>query len=86
MDNQAEWALRVVSVLIFLLSVCTSFTLPRQVVKPLLNLKQAVDRAVAGDLAIEFDIQGKGEIVQLANSVRKLVERMRQGTRPLNPL
>jgi methyl-accepting chemotaxis protein len=84
--NEAEWALSIVSVLTFLLSVWTSFILPRQVVKPLLSLKQAVDRAATGDLAIDFDIQGKGEIVQLANSVRNLVERMHQGTRPLNPL
>ena len=58
------------------LSVWISFILPRQVVKPLLNLKQAVDRAAAGDLAIDFDIQGKGEVVQLANNVRNLVERL----------
>ena len=76
--NEAEWALGAVSVLTFLLSVWISFILPRQVVKPLLNLKQAVDRAATGDYAIDFDIQGKGEIVQLANSVRNLVERMRQ--------
>jgi methyl-accepting chemotaxis protein len=76
--NQAEWALGVASVLTFLLSVWVSLTLPRQVVKPLLNLKQAVERAAAGDLAIEFDIQGKGEVAQLANSVRNLVERMHQ--------
>src|SRR5215469_819112 len=74
--NQAEWALGVVSVLTLLLSVWISFILPYQVVKPLLNLKQAVDRAAAGDLAIDFDIQGKGEVVQLANSVRNLVDRM----------
>jgi methyl-accepting chemotaxis protein len=76
--KQAEWALSVVSVLTFLLSVWISFILPRQVVKPLLNLKQAVDRAAAGDSAIDFDIEGKGEVVELANSVRNLVERMHQ--------
>jgi CHASE3 domain sensor protein len=76
--NQAEWALGIVSVVTFLLSVWISFILPRQVVKPLLNLKQAVDRAASGDLAIDFDIQGKGEVVQLANSVRNLVERLHQ--------
>jgi methyl-accepting chemotaxis protein len=76
--NQAEWALGVVSVVTFLLSVWISFILPHQVVKPLLNLKQAVDRAAAGDSAINFDIQGKGEVVELANSVRILVERMHQ--------
>ena len=85
--NQVEWALGAVSVLTFLLSVWISFILPRQVVKPLLNLKQAVDRAAAGDCAIDFDIQGKGEVVQLANSVRNLVERMHQKEiRPRNPL
>lgn len=76
--NQAEWALGGVSFLTFLLSVWISFILPRQVVKPLLNLKQAVDRAAAGDLAIDFDIRGKGEVVQLANNVRNLVERLHQ--------
>jgi len=76
--HQAEWALSVVSVLTFLLSVWISFILPRQVVKPLLNLKEAVDRAAAGDCAIDFDIQGKGEVAQLADSVRNLVERMHQ--------
>ena len=34
---EAEWALGVVSVLTFVLSVWISFILPRQVVKPLLN-------------------------------------------------
>ena len=76
--NEAEWALSIVSVLTFLLSVWISFILPHQVVKPLLNLKQAVDRAAAGDSAIDFDIQGKGEVVELANSVRNLVERLQQ--------
>ena len=75
--NQAEWTLSVVSLLSFLFSVWVSFILPRQVVKPLVNLKQAVDRAAAGDLAIDFDIEGKGEVVQLTNSVRNLVERCR---------
>lgn len=77
--NQAEWTLSIVSLLTFLFSVWISFILPRQVVKPLVNLKQAVDRAAAGDLAIDFDIQGKGEVAQLANSVRNLVQRMQQG-------
>jgi CHASE3 domain sensor protein len=82
--NQAEWALSVVSVLTFLLSVWISFILPRQVVKPLLNLKHAVDRAATGDSAIDFDIQGKGEVVELANSVQNLVERMHQKDRSLS--
>ena len=76
--NEAEWALSIVSVLTFLLSVWISFILPHQVVIPLLKLKQAVDRAAAGDSAIDFDIQGKGEVVELANSVRNLVERLQE--------
>jgi methyl-accepting chemotaxis protein len=54
--------------------------LPRQVVRPLLDLKKAVDRAAAGDIAIDFDIQGEGEVAQLANSVRNLVGHMQQRT------
>ena len=49
-------------------------------------LRHSFDRAASGDLAIDFDIQGKGEIAQLANSVRNLVERMYQGIKSLNPL
>jgi len=75
--SDAEWSLGVVSSLTFLLSVWISFILPRQVVKPLLSLKDAVDRAAAGDYAIDFEIQGRGEVVELARSVRNLVERMR---------
>jgi len=66
-----------VSSLTLALSVWISFILPRQVVKPLLSLKEAVDRAAAGDYAIDFEIQGRGEVVELASSVRQLVERMR---------
>lgn len=80
--SQAERALGVVSALVFLLSVWITFVLPRQVVKPLLDLKEAVDRAAAGDCAIDFDIQGKGEVVQLANSVRNLVEHMHRRIEP----
>jgi CHASE3 domain sensor protein len=76
--NQAEWSLGVVSALTFLLSVWISFILPRQVVRPLLNLKEAVDRATAGESTIEFDIQGEGEVVELANSVQHLVNRMQR--------
>ena len=75
--SDAEWSLGVVSSLTLALSVWISFILPRQVVKPLLSLKEAVDRAAAGDYAIDFEIQGRGEVVELASSVRQLVERMR---------
>ena len=76
--KQAEWALGVVSALTFVFSVWISFILPGQVVKPLLKLREAVDHAVVGNSGIDFEITGKGEIVELANSVRNLVERMHQ--------
>jgi len=53
--------------------VWISFVLPRQVVKPLLSLREAVDHAAAGNYEIDFDIQGEGEVVQLANSIRNLI-------------
>jgi len=52
--------------------------LPKQVVKPLLSLKDAVDHAAAGNYEIEFDIQGEGEVVQLANSIRLLISHLRE--------
>ena len=74
--HEAEWALGSVSAVTFLLSVWISFILPRQVVQPLVSLKEAVDRAAAGNDEVEFDIQGEGELVQLAKSVRNLVARL----------
>jgi HAMP domain-containing protein len=50
-----------------------SLVLPRQVVKPLLNLKEAVDKAISGNYQIEFELQGSGEVVELAKSVRSLI-------------
>ncbi|MGH9357271.1 MAG: hypothetical protein ACRD10_14185 [Terriglobia bacterium] len=70
---RAEWVLSVVSVLVIVLSILVSIILPRQVVKPLMDLKAAVDHAAAGNYEIEFDVQGKGEVAQLASSVRKLI-------------
>jgi methyl-accepting chemotaxis protein len=75
---RAEWALTIVSAITFLVSVWVSFILPRQVVKPLLSLKEAVDHAAAGNYEIEFDIQGEGEVVQLANSIRNLIAHVRE--------
>ena len=71
--RRAEWVLTVVSGCTLLLSVWISFVLPREVVQPLINLKEAIDHAAAGNLGIEFHIQGEGEVVQLANSVQKLI-------------
>ena len=46
---------------------------PRQVVKPLLDLKEAVDQAASGDFLIDFEVRGEGEVVEVAKSVRKLI-------------
>lgn len=76
--HRAEWVLIVVSAITFILSVLVSFILPRQVVKPLMDLKEAVDHATAGNYEIEFDVKGEGEVVQLANSVRSLIAHARE--------
>jgi len=76
--RRAEWVLGIVSALTLLLSVWVSFVLPRTAVKPLVDLKAAVDHAAAGNYEIEFDVQGEGEVVQLANSVRKLIAHVRE--------
>ena len=39
--------------------------------KPLLELKEAVDHAASGDYLIDFELRGEGEVVELAKSVRK---------------
>lgn len=78
--QEAEWALGSVSAFTFVLSVWISFILPRQVVQPLVSLKEAVDRAASGNYEIEFDIRGEGEMVQLADSVRNLVAHLRPST------
>ncbi len=78
--SRAEWVLGIVSALTLLVSLWLSFVLPREVVRPLVELKGAVDHAVAGDYEIEFDVQGEGEVVQLANSVRSLIAHVRDKT------
>jgi nitrogen fixation/metabolism regulation signal transduction histidine kinase len=78
MISRAEWSLTIVSIITLLVSVWISFILPRQVVKPLLNLKDAVDHAAAGNYEIDFDIQGEAEVAQLANSIRLLISHMRE--------
>jgi CHASE3 domain sensor protein len=76
--RQAEWALSIVSGITLLFSVWVSFILPRQVVKPLISLREAVDHAAQGNNSIELDIEGRGEVADLARSVRDLVARLRQ--------
>lgn len=76
--RRAEWVGGIVSALVLLISVWVSFILPREAVKPLADLKAAVDHAAAGNYEIEFDVQGEGEVVQLANSVRNLIAHVRE--------
>jgi nitrogen fixation/metabolism regulation signal transduction histidine kinase len=74
-----------ISFLTLLVSIWVSFTLPRQVVKPLTDLKAAVDHAAAGNYEIEFDVKGDGEVVQLAASVRNLIAHLREKQTPSDP-
>jgi CHASE3 domain sensor protein len=76
--GHAEWALSIVSTLTLIFSVWVSFILPRQVVKPLVSLREAVDHAAEGKGPIDFDIQGKGEVTELAVSVQNLIARLQQ--------
>jgi methyl-accepting chemotaxis protein len=76
--RRAEIVGGIISAITLLVSIWVSFLLPRQVVKPLANLKEAVDHAAAGNYEIEFDVQGEGEVVQLANSVRNLIAHIRE--------
>jgi CHASE3 domain sensor protein len=75
---QAEVALSIVSVVTLIVSIWVSYFLPRQIVKPLVNLKEAVDHAALGDYGIEFDVQGKGETVELAKSLQQLFAAMQR--------
>lgn len=79
---QAEWALSIVSALTLIFSIWVSMTLPRQVVKPLVSLREAVDHVVEGHGPIDFEIQGKGEVAELAISVQNLIGRLQQRASP----
>jgi methyl-accepting chemotaxis protein len=83
--RQAEWSLGIVSALTLLISVWVSYILPRQVIKPLLSLKEAVDHAAEGNYEIELDVQGKGEIVDLVGSLRRLLSSVRKRAWPKSP-
>jgi len=76
---KAEWVLSIVSGITILLSVWISFVLPRQVVKPLLDLREAVDHAASGNSLIDFELRGQGEVVELAKSVQRLIARVQAG-------
>ena len=75
--RRAEWVLSIVSTVVILLSVWITFVLPREIVKPLISLKHAVD-AVSGNYQIEFELEGKGEVVDLAKSVCNLISHITQ--------
>lgn len=75
---RAEIVGGIVSIITVILSVWLSLLLPRQVVRPLTDLKQAVDHATAGNYEIEFDVKGDGEVVELANSIRDLIGHVRE--------
>lgn len=74
----AEWDLSTVSAITLVFSVFVSFVLPRQVVQPLVTLKEAVDHAASGNYEVEFELQGGGEVVELAKSVQKLTSLLRK--------
>jgi methyl-accepting chemotaxis protein len=76
--RQAEWALSIVSAITLLFSIWVSFILPRQVVKPLISLREAVDHAAQGNNAVDLEIEGRGEVADLARSVHNLIARLRQ--------
>ncbi len=78
--RSAEWALSIVSAITFVFSVWVSFILPRQVVKPLISLREAVDHAAQGGGAIELEIEGRGEVADLARSVDHLIVQLRRTT------
>jgi nitrogen fixation/metabolism regulation signal transduction histidine kinase len=74
--QNAEWVLSIVSAITFLLSVWISFVLPRQVVKPLVSLREAVDQAASGRDLIALELRGEGEIIDLGRSIDRLIKRM----------
>ena len=75
LSRRAEWVLSIVSAITFLASVWISFVLPRMVVQPLASLREAVDGAASGNLPIKLELRGEGEIIDLAQSIRKLINR-----------
>jgi suppressor of ftsI len=75
--HRADWGLGIVSAITFVFSVWVSFILPRQVVQPLVSLKQAVDHAATGNYEVDFELHGGGEIVELAKSVKNLTTLLR---------
>jgi len=78
--RSAEWALSIVSAMTLMFSLWVSVILPRQVVKPLISLREAVDHAAQGSGAVDLEIKGRGEVAELAKSVHNLIVHLRHTT------
>jgi CHASE3 domain sensor protein len=78
--HRAEKSLTIVSAITLLFSVWVSFILPRQVIQPLVSLREAVDHAATGNYEVEFELLGSGEVVELARSVQNLIIASREKT------
>jgi CHASE3 domain sensor protein len=78
--RSAEWALSIVSAMTLMFSLWVSVILPRQVVKPLISLREAVDHAAQGSGAVDLEIKGRGEVAELAKSVHNLIVHLRRTT------
>jgi CHASE3 domain sensor protein len=76
--HRAEWALSIVSALTLFFSLWVSVILPRQVVQPLVSLREAVDHAAAGNYEVGFELRGSGEVVELARSIQHLTSSLRR--------
>ena len=74
--RRAEWVLSIVSAITFFVSVWISLFLPRMVVKPLASLREAVDHAASGNYPIKLELRGEGEIIDLAQSIDRLINRV----------
>jgi CHASE3 domain sensor protein len=76
--HRAEWSLSIVSAITLGFSLLVSLFLPRQVVQPLVSLKDAVDHAATGNYEVEFELHGSDEVVELAKSVQNLTLLLRK--------
>jgi CHASE3 domain sensor protein len=76
--HRAEWGLSIASAAALVFSVWISLLLPRQVIQPLVSLKEAVDHAATGNYEVDFELHGDGEVVELAKSVQNLTSLLRR--------
>ncbi len=76
--HRAEWGLSIVSAITLVFSVWVSLILPRQVIQPLVSLKEAVDHAATGNYEVDFELHGGGEVGELAKSVQNLTSLLRR--------